>query len=161
VGVGRSQQAGNLTQFGTGLAKDCGHSIRALTGVNRKRQRGLRLALRLVMAVKLLKCLTGAGERVPLGVNELLDLQDQLDIAPAVKPLAGSALVGLELRELRLPKTQNVGFDLADARNVSNLEVETVGDQGRVEGALLGELRGHSQDKEESATMRELSLNAV
>ena len=132
MGIGRGQQAGNLTQFGTGPANGRGHGILALTGVAaRKRQGGLWFAPRIGPAVLLLKCLAGAGERVSLGVDQLLDLQKQFDVAPAVKPLAGSALVGFELRELRLPKTQNVGLDLADTRNVSNLEVETVGDQRR------------------------------
>jgi hypothetical protein len=71
-------------------------------------------------------------------VDQPLDFQGQFHIAAAVKPLAGSALVGFELGKLRLPEAQDIGFDAADARHIANLEVEAVGDRGRIEGALLG-----------------------
>jgi len=162
IGIRRGQQSGNLPQFGAGPADGRSNCLLALAGVAaRKRQRGLWFTLRSVTAVELIEGLPGAGECISLGVDKALDLQDQLDVAPTVEPLAGSALVGFELRKLRLPKAQDVSLDLADARNVTNLEVETVGDQGRVEGALLGKLRGHIQDEEKTAIGRELALNAV
>ena len=74
--------------------------------------------------------LTGAGERVALGVDQALDFKHQFDIAAAIEALAGSALVGLELGKLRLPKAQDIGFDAADAGYIANLEVEAVGDGG-------------------------------
>ena len=106
-------------------------------------RRGLRGWLRTGAAMDLLKHLACAGERVSLGVDQALDLQNQLDIAAAIKPLAGSALVGLELRKLRLPEAQDVGFELADAGHIANFEVETVGDCWRMIVTLVGELRGH------------------
>jgi hypothetical protein len=84
-------------------------------------------------------------------MNQALDLDGHLDIAAAIEPLAGSALVGLELRELGLPKTKDVSFDLADAGYVANFEIETVGDEGQVRGrdesALCGERRGHGENE--------------
>jgi hypothetical protein len=47
------------------------------------------------VAAGLVKSLAGAGERVSLGVDQALDLKRRFDIAASVKPLAGSALVGL------------------------------------------------------------------
>ena len=86
----------------------------------------------------LLKSLAGAGERVALAMNQALDLQKQFHIAAPVKPLPGSALVGLELGKLRLPKAQHIRLQLADPRDISNFEIETVGDRGCVRGALVG-----------------------
>jgi hypothetical protein len=62
-------------------------------------------------------------------MDQALDFQDQLDFAAAVKALAGSTLVGFELGKLRLPKAQDVCLEAADACNVSNFEVEAVGDR--------------------------------
>jgi hypothetical protein len=64
-------------------------------------------------------------------VDQVLDLQHKLNIFAAVEALAGAAFVGLELGKLRLPKAQDIGFNAADARDIANLEVETVRDCGR------------------------------
>jgi hypothetical protein len=77
-------------------------------------------------------------------MDQALDLKRKFHVAAAVEALAGSTLVWLELRELRFPEPQHVGFNLADAGHVANLEVEAVGDRWRVLDALPGELRGHS-----------------
>ena len=107
-----------------------------------ERQSRLRIRLRLrlgnAFAVALLQGLACARKRIALGVDQVLDLQSQLDIMTAIKPLAGAALVGFKLRELRLPKTQNIGFDLADAGHIANLEVEAVGDRGGIDDAIPG-----------------------
>jgi len=95
--------------------------------------------------------LPGTGNRVPLGVDQALDLESQLNIAATVETLAGSTFVGLELGKLRLPKTQDIGLDLANPGHVSNLEIETVGDRGLVEGALMGKLCGHDEVEEDTA----------
>ena len=80
-------------------------------------QAGLRIALRLwlgiMVTMELIERLACSGECVALDVDQALDLQGQLDVTAAVKPLAGSALVGFELRKLRLPKAQDIGFDLS------------------------------------------------
>jgi hypothetical protein len=78
----------------------------------------------------LLKCLARAGKRVSLGMNKPLDIERQFHVTAAVKPLSGTAFVGLELRKLGLPETQDVGFHFANARDITNLEIETVWDLG-------------------------------
>lgn len=102
-----------------------------------------------------LKGLTRAGERESLVVDELLDGQRDFHVTAAIQPLARTALVGFELGEPGLPEAQNVGLYLADARNIANLEIETVGDGGltsrRLEmSALCGERRGHGASRTKS-----------
>jgi hypothetical protein len=152
------------------VSDGCGKGALAGAG-SQERQAGLGVELRFELgfklgflpgnratSVNLVQGLAGAGERVSLGVDQTFDLQGQLDVAAAVKALAGPAFVGLELGKLRLPKAQDVGLELTDAGHISNLEVETVGDRGRVEGALVGKLRGHSDGEEETAIVVETSL---
>jgi hypothetical protein len=98
----------------------------------------------------LIEGLAGTGDGIALGVDQALDVQYEFYVAAAIEALACSALVGLELGELGLPEAKDVGFEIADASYVTNLEIETVGDRGRVEGTLLGELRGHGVDEEET-----------
>jgi len=86
----------------------------------------------------LLQGLARARERIALGVDQVLDLQSQLDIMTAVEPLAGAALVGFELRKLRLPKAQDIGLYFADTGHITNLEVEAVGDCGGIDDAIPG-----------------------
>jgi hypothetical protein len=71
-------------------------------------------------------------------VDETFDLKRHLDIAPAIEALAGAAFAWLELRKLRLPEPQDVGFDFADASYVANFEIETVWDSGLLLDALGG-----------------------
>ena len=135
------------------MSDGCGDFILLLLSVaGQKRKLRLRVLPGVGPAVSLFQNLPCAGERVALGMHQVLDLQGQFHIAAAVKPLAGAALVGFELRKLRLPKTQDVGFQPADTRHIANLEVEAIGDRGRVEGALLGKLHGHGYVEEDTAT---------
>ncbi len=76
-------------------------------------------------------------------MDEALDLENLFDIAATIEALAGSALVGLELGELGLPKAQDIGLEAADPCDIANLEVEAVGDDGRLDGTLMGKLCGH------------------
>ena len=89
-----------------------------------------------------------ARESVAFAVDEALDLESHLDIAPAVEALTGAAFVGLELGKLRLPEAENVGFKAADACNVANLEIEAIGDRGRFRCALVRKLTGHGGGEE-------------
>jgi hypothetical protein len=73
-------------------------------------------------------------------VNEALDLEREFDLAAPIEALAGSAFVGLELGKLSLPKTKDVWFDSADAGYIPDLEVQAIGDVGRVDNALAGKL---------------------
>jgi len=114
---------------------------------DQKRQLRVRIALglwlrgrpgRLAVSLSLFESLTGAGERIALSVDQVLNFQSQLYVAAAIKPLAGSALIGFELRKLRLPKAQDISFDAADASDIANLEVEAVGDRGQAGVDLRG-----------------------
>ena len=102
-----------------------------------------------------------ARESVAFAVDEALDLESHLDIAPAVEALTGAALAGLELRKLRFPEPQDVGFDFADASYVANLEIETVRDSGLFVDALGGQLRGHKSQQGAYVAMLRRSLIAV
>jgi hypothetical protein len=94
----------------------------------------------LATLVDTIESLTGAGKGVSLPVNEPLDFEGEFDIAATVEALPGTALVGLELRKLRLPEPQDIGFYATDAGDVSDLEIEAVGDGGRVDSAFSGEV---------------------
>ena len=96
----------------------------------------------------------GTGQRIALDVDQMLDPQSKFHVAAAVKTLARAALVGFELGKLRLPKAQDIGLDSAKFRHVANLEVEAVGDRGRVKGAFFGLLQSHSQGGGETAFWR-------
>ena len=63
--------------------------------------------------------------------------QCRLYIAPAIEPLPGPAFVGLELRELSLPKSQNIRRHAAQAGDVSNAEIQLIRDLGFFWGSLL------------------------
>ncbi len=81
--------------------------------------------------------LPGAGDGVALVVEQALDSEGHLDVALAVEALAGATLVGLELRELGLPETQDVGGDIAQLGYIPNAEVELVRNDGWLGGNCL------------------------
>jgi hypothetical protein len=94
----------------------------------------------------LFKSMASAGECVSLGINKALDLEDKLYIAPPVEALAGSALIGVELGKLALPKAQDIGFEVNNTRHIANLEVEAVWDRwSAIESAGLCELGSHGE----------------
>jgi hypothetical protein len=155
VGIGRLEREAGLRLL---LGIDLGGGVERFRRVNGP---GLEFrefnAIGLSVAVGVVKSLASAGEGVSLGVDEALDFEGHLDIAAAVKALAGSAFIGLELRELRFPEAQDVGLDGADARHITDLEVEAIGD-GRclVEIALAGVLRGHKGFERRSIELKML-----
>jgi len=57
-------------------------------------------------------------------VEELLDPQDTLNIFAPIHALAGAALYRLQLRKFRLPKTQHVRRQAAQAGNFADAKVE-------------------------------------
>ena len=135
----RSQQADNLSQLRPDAPKHISSRLVLLFRFGPCRTRLSALAMALFQR---LPC---AHQRVSFLVNQALDLQRHLHIAPPVKPLSGSALVGLELRKLRLPEPKNIGFHFANAGHVSNLEVETVRNRGRIcSNAFAGKLCSHN-----------------
>jgi hypothetical protein len=72
--------------------------------------------------------LAGAGDRVALAVEEAFDAQSHLDVAAAIETLAGTAFVRFELRELALPETKDIGWDVAELSDFADAEVELVRD---------------------------------
>jgi hypothetical protein len=87
----------------------------------------------LVAASTVFEGLAGAGDGEALLMDKALNFKGELNVAAAVEALAGTALVGLQLRELGLPKTQDIGLEAADAGHIADLEVEPIGDGWRVE----------------------------
>ena len=90
------------------LAKFLGR-VRGNAGVDAERKLGGFVAL------LRLDYLSRAGDGVALVVEQRLDVQDGLDIAPAIEPLACAAFVRFELGKLALPETKNVGGDVAES----------------------------------------------
>jgi hypothetical protein len=74
--------------------------------------------------------LAGAGDGVALVVEEGLDVESGFHVATAIEPLAGTAFVGLELRELALPEAENIGGNVAEFGDFADAEVELVRDVG-------------------------------
>ncbi len=138
---GRSQQPGNFPQFRSRAANGRSRRVTLRAGFFLRLQRAL---LSPTLAMAMLQCLPRTNQRVSFGVDKPLDLQRQLHVAPTVKPLAGSALIGFELRKLRFPESKDVSFHPANPSNISDLEVETVWDRRCVNNALLGKLCGHN-----------------
>jgi hypothetical protein len=138
-GLRRGEQSGDLAQLGARGTDDGSGFIESLAGfAGSQREAWLRIC-----AARLTERMTRPGERIAFAVHEALDLESHLDIAATIESLAGAALARFELRELRLPEPQDVGFDFANAGYVANFEIETVWNRGLFVDALGGELRGH------------------
>ena len=115
------------------MANGCCDGAEILAGLTNGRGRtGLRFAL----AAVLIEGLASARQSVSLGVNQSLDLQGQLYVATAVKPLPGSTLAGFQLRKLGLPEAQNISLDAADAGDIADFEIKTIRDYRRLGDAL-------------------------
>lgn len=155
--LGRCEEAGDFAEFGACGADDGGSFIEAL-GRFAGSEREARL---LFCAADGAEGVARAGEGVAFAVNEALDLESHLDIALAIETLTGAALAGLELRKLRFPESQDVGFDLADAGYVADFEIETVRNRGLFVDALGGQLRGHKSQSGACIAMLRRSLIAV
>jgi hypothetical protein len=77
-----------------------------------------------------LEHLPGAGNGVTLAVKEGFDPQRHLNISTAIETLPGAALVRFQLRKFALPKTQDVGWNVAESGDFTDAEVELVRDVG-------------------------------
>jgi hypothetical protein len=86
--------------------------------------------LRFLLAELAFDNLTCSGDSVALVVKEGLDVKGSLYIAAAIEALASAAFVGLELRELALPETEDVGGNVAEFGDFADAEVELVRDVG-------------------------------
>jgi hypothetical protein len=73
--------------------------------------------------------LAGARDRESLLVEQLLDAQDVFDIPLAIHALSRAAFYRLQLRELRLPEPQDVGWEVAQGGHLADAEIELVGDE--------------------------------
>src|SRR6266849_3052754 len=68
-----------------------------------------------------------AGDGEPVFIEQLLDAQHRLHVAPAVHALTGAALHRFELRKLGLPKTEHVSVQPAKACDLADPEIQFVG----------------------------------
>jgi len=109
--------------------------------------------------MRLFKRLARSWNCVTLAMHQPLDLEHELDIAAAIQTLPRSALVRFQLRELRLPETQNIRFKFADLRDVANFEVEAVRDRRSFDGALSIQLCSHSKGESMRSDQRRLFSN--
>jgi hypothetical protein len=153
----RCEHAGDLAELGARGADDGGGCVETLDGfAGSERQARLRFC-----AAVMAEGVTGAQKSVAFAVDKALDFERGLDVAAAIKALAGAALVGLELRKLCFPEPKHVGFDFADTCDVPDLEVKTIGDRRWFLDALLGELRCHIQIQVDALLAARVSLHAV
>src|SRR5580698_6826917 len=74
----------------------------------------------------ILQLLARARDGETLVVEQFLDVQHIFHVTLAVHALAGAALYRLQLGKLRLPKAQDIGWQLAQAGDFSDAEVELV-----------------------------------
>jgi hypothetical protein len=75
-----------------------------------------------------LEYLSGARDGVALAIEKTLDAHRHLDVAAAVETLAGATFVRFELRKFALPKTKNVGRNIAELGHFADPEIELVRD---------------------------------
>src|SRR5881628_26971 len=73
------------------------------------------VACRLGGGIALFQLLLRPGDGEAFGVEELLDAQDDVDLALGVEALPASALVRRERGELRLPIAKDVRLHVGDA----------------------------------------------
>ena len=73
--------------------------------------------------------LARAGDGVALVVKKGFDAHNIFDIATTVHALTGAAFHWLQLREFRLPETQHVSGQAAQASDLADPKVKLLGDQ--------------------------------
>src|SRR6185503_4574005 len=95
-------------------------------------------------------------ERIALSIHQSLDLNRDLDVAFAIEPLPGPALVRLQLRKLRFPESQYVWLNFQKTRNIPDLEIETIGDSRNLDGALRGRMRCHNKTQQTALLSRSI-----
>ena len=86
--------------------------------------------LRFLLAEFAFDDLTGSGDSVALVVKERLDVEGGFYVTTAIESLTGAAFVWLELRKLTLPEAQDIGWNVAELRDLADAEVEFVRDVG-------------------------------
>src|SRR5256885_16501911 len=86
------------------------------------RERAARLRVELARAAILLDLLAGALDGVLLGVEQVLDQHDQLDLAPLVHAVAGAVLGGVQEPELAFPVAQHVRLEIGELTHLADRE---------------------------------------
>src|SRR5437879_6857349 len=86
------------------------------------RERATCLRLELSRAAILLDFLASALDGVLLGIEQMLDQHDQLDLAPLVHPVAGAVLGGIQEAELAFPIAQHVGLEIGKLAHFADRE---------------------------------------
>src|SRR5436309_14577041 len=81
-----------------------------------------RLRLELAGAAVLLDFLAGAFDRVFLGVEQMLDEHDQLDLAPLIHTISRAVLGGIQETELTLPVAQYVRLQVGELADLADRE---------------------------------------
>src|SRR5262245_18821501 len=79
--------------------------------------------------LRLAQAATGPLDRVALRVQQATDLEEGLDVLPAIPTLLGLRLDGAHQAELGLPVAQHVGLDAEEPRHLADAEVETIRDR--------------------------------
>lgn len=97
-------------------------------GVRWERDGRLRL-VGLGFRAQLLPC---AGNGEALFVKQFLDAEYALDIPLAVHALSRAALHRLQLRKLRFPETQHIGREATKRGDLSDTEIEFVGNENLI-----------------------------
>lgn len=73
--------------------------------------------------------LPGPDDGISLFIQELLDAHDVFHVATPIHTLPGAALDRLELWKFRLPESQNIGRQTAQACNFANPEIKFLRNQ--------------------------------
>src|SRR5881296_373793 len=85
-------------------------------------ERSARLRLQLARASVLLDLLARALDRVLLGVQQVLDQHDQLDLAPLIHAVARAVLRRVQEPELTLPVAQDVRLEVRQLADLADRE---------------------------------------
>src|SRR2546421_13010160 len=86
------------------------------------RERPACLGLELTRAAILLDLLASALDGVLLGVQQVLDQHDQLDLAPLVHTVAGAVLGGVEEAKLAFPVAQHMRLQIRELAHLADRE---------------------------------------
>jgi hypothetical protein len=79
-----------------------------------------------------------AGDGESFAVQQSLDLENNLHVALAIEPLPAAAFVRFQLRKFRLPKSQHICGQTAQACNIANSKIQFVWNRdGRLHGLHL------------------------
>src|SRR5438128_5656337 len=99
-----------------------GFELRAQILHRLRRERPTRFRLELARAPILLDLLPRALDRVLLGVEEMLDQHDELDLPPLVDAIPRPVLGRIEEAELALPIPQHVRLEIGELADLADRE---------------------------------------